>query len=396
MGWDDIEIDKLIKTNRKNLEKEIDNSGTQFPLFKNPTEDTPVETSEFLSHLNLEFLDPVLKEMFPRLEYIRLKVYARVRLVLFMKLRGIKCITDAYRILQTNPMVTENLGFYPDNLPVYETIRHFINDLLAEKVDKVFYRVVEEIDRRMKNKGEKLEKGREDATVITAKRNDDEAEYSGYYKTKGWKKDLLVSKQGIFLSYKDMGINDDEGYVLPYHLQKLKEVGINLDSLTVDGGYPSYENIAIAHCGYQTNLLYKPQKHWVYNEKGSPRKIRERYSRYWKDEWYKPDATIEYELQFLYKKGEYEYVGAYFRNLQVKKYEASEELRKEITQGRNESEGFNSYLKQRAGFESELPRKGKKEAFFHTTLCLLALNMVALTRLQNGITENLTSVAYLA
>ena len=193
MGWDDIEIDKLIKTNRKNLEKEIDNSGTQFPLFKNPTEDTPVETSEFLSHLNLEFLDPVLKEMFPRLEYIRLKVYARVRLVLFMKLRGIKCITDAYRILQTNPMVTENLGFYPDNLPVYETIRHFINDLLTEKVDKVFYRVVEEIDRRMKNKGEKLEKGREDATVITAKRNDDEAEYSGYYKTKGWKKDLLVS-----------------------------------------------------------------------------------------------------------------------------------------------------------------------------------------------------------
>jgi len=38
-------------------------------------------------------------------------------------------------------------------------------------------------------KGEKLEKGREDATVITAKRNDDEAVYSGYYKTKGWKKE---------------------------------------------------------------------------------------------------------------------------------------------------------------------------------------------------------------
>ncbi|MEA2054978.1 MAG: hypothetical protein U9O96_07750 [Candidatus Thermoplasmatota archaeon] len=396
MGWDEIQIDKLIKTNRKKLEKEIGNIGTQFPLFKNPTEYNPVETSEFLSHLNLEFLDPVLKEMFPRLEYIRLKVYARVRLVLFMKLRGIKRITDAYRILQTNPMVAENLGFYPNNLPRYETIRHFINDLLAEKVDKVFYRVVEEIDRRMKKKGEKLGKGREDATVITAKRNDNEAEYSGYYKTKGWKKDLLVSKQGIFLSYRDMGINDDEGYALPYHLQKLKEVGIKLNDSTVDGKYPTYENIAIAHCGYQTNLLYKPQKHWVYNEKGSPRKIRERYSRYWKDEWYKPDATIEYELQFLYKKGEYEYAGAYFRNLQVKKYEASEELRKEITQGRNENEGFNSYLKQRVGFESELPRKGKKEAFFHTTLCLLALNMVALTRLQNGITENITSVAYLA
>ena len=396
MGWDEIEIDKLIKTHRKNLEKEIGNSGTQFLLFKNPTEDNPVETSEFLSHLNLEFLDTVLKEMFPRLEYIKQRVYARVRLTIFIKLRGIRNLKEAYRTLQTNPRVAENLGFDPNNLPSYETIRHFINDLLAEKVDKVFCQVVKEIVRIAKKKGEKLEEGQEDATVITAKRNDNEAEYSGYYKTKGWKKDLLVSKQGIFLSYRDMGINDDEGYALPYHLKKLKEIEINLDSLTVDGGYPSYENIAIAHCEYQTQLLYKPQKHWVYNEKGTPRKIHERYSRYWKDEWYKPNATTEYELQFLYKKGEYEYVGAYFRNLQVKKYEASEEVRKEITRGRNGNEGFNSYLKQHVGFESELPRKGKKNAFFHTTLCLLALNMVALTRLQNGITENLTSVAYLA
>ena len=29
------------------------------------------------------------------------------------------------------------------------------------------------------------------------------------------------------------------------------------------------------------------------------------------------------------------------------------------------------------------------------TLCLLALNLVALTRLQNGVTDNLISVAYL-
>ncbi len=46
-------------------------------------------------------------------------------------------------------------------------------------------------------------------------------------------------------------------------------------------------------------------------------------------------------------------------------------------------------------FESNLPRKGMKITFFHTTLCLFSLNMVALTRLQNGITENLVSVAYL-
>jgi len=182
---------------------------------------------------------------------------------------------------------------------------------------------------------------------------------------------------------------------LLHHLQKLREIGIKLEELTVDGKYPTYENIAIAKCGYGTNLLYKPQKHWVYNEKGSVRKLHEKYSKYWRDNYYKANQSIDYELQFLYKKGEYEYVGAYFRNIQVKKYEVNEKLRKKIIRKRNGDEGFNSYIKQHVGFESDLPRKGRKNAFFHTTLCLITLNMVALTRLQNGIKENLTSVAYL-
>lgn len=58
-------------------------------------------------------------------------------------------------------------------------------------------------------------------------------------------------------------------------------------------------------------------------------------------------------------------------------------------------EGFHSYPKQRVGFECDLPRKGERQAFYHTTLCLLSVNLVALTRLQNGATENLTSMAYL-
>ena len=86
---------------------------------------------------------------------------------------------------------------------------------------------------------------------------------------------------------------------------------------------------------------------------------------------------------------------AWFRNHLVHRYQANEQLRDKIVQGRNQSEGFNSYLKQRVGFECMLPRKGAEHAFFHTTLCLLTLNLLALTRLQNGVTENLTSVAYL-
>jgi len=42
----------------------------------------------------------------------------------------------------------------------------------------------------------------------------------------------------------DMEINDNEGDALLHHLQKFREIGIKLEELTVDGKYPTYENIA--------------------------------------------------------------------------------------------------------------------------------------------------------
>jgi len=104
---------------------------------------------------------------------------------------------------------------------------------------------------------------------------------------------------------------------------------------------------------------------------------------------------LENKLHLLYRKREYEMVGAYYRNKRMEEWVNNKELWKEYGRERNLNEGFNSYLKQHAGFDSNLPRKGRKIAFFHTTLCLISLNLVALTRLQNGVTENLISVAYL-
>ncbi|HEC77094.1 MAG TPA: hypothetical protein ENI33_07555 [Thermoplasmatales archaeon] len=55
---------------------------------------------------------------------------------------------------------------------------------------------------------------------------------------------MLRDSHGIFISYEDMEINDNEGDALLHHLQKFREIGIKLEELTVDGKYPTYENIA--------------------------------------------------------------------------------------------------------------------------------------------------------
>jgi hypothetical protein len=190
-----------------------------------------------------------------------------------MKLRGIKTLTKAYRLLRTNPEVAKNLGFC--SLPTYETIRHFANDLLTAKVLKViFYAEVGEI--KAKLNGDLGKVTIEDATVITAKAKDPEAEYNGYYDDRGWKKDLVIDQPtGVFLSFSDLGINDNEADCLVGHLGELEKIGIHVGKNIVDGKYPTYENIAMAKHGYRTDLLYSPQEHWVHNPKGNQRRSKE-------------------------------------------------------------------------------------------------------------------------
>jgi len=84
MGWDEIEIERLIKSNRNFLDKEIERKYELPALFRNPTKYNPVETLEFLSHLNLSFVDNTLQQMFPRLSRIKENVYARIRFVVFI------------------------------------------------------------------------------------------------------------------------------------------------------------------------------------------------------------------------------------------------------------------------------------------------------------------------
>ncbi|MEM2388532.1 MAG: hypothetical protein QXW78_05415, partial [Candidatus Thermoplasmatota archaeon] len=63
-----------------------------------------------------------------------------------------------------------------------------------KKIEEIFYAVVKEIVKELKKNWEG--KLIEDATVITAKRGEKEAEYNDYYETKGWKKDLLIDSNG--------------------------------------------------------------------------------------------------------------------------------------------------------------------------------------------------------
>ncbi len=85
----------------------------------------------------------------------------------------------------------------------------------------------------------------------------------------------------------------------------------------------------------------------------------------------------------------------YFRNPYVQENEECSDAILDVYRLRNISEGVNSYMKTNLGLETHVNGKGMKNIDIHVTQCCIVLLAVALTRLQHGIIENLSSVAYL-
>lgn len=119
------------------------------------------------------------------------------------------------------------------------------------------------------------------------------------------------------------------------------------------------------------------------------------YNKRWKKPYYKKDASLKYKMQCLIEEAIYEPVAMYFRNDYMREYEECPDGVIDAYHRRNGSEGINSYMKEHLGLETHINGKGMKNIDLHVTQCCIALLAVTMTRLQNGIIENLASVAYL-
>jgi len=100
-------------------------------------------------------------------------------------------------------------------------------------------------------------------------------------------------------------------------------------------------------------------------------------------------------MKFLIKMGINDTVAMYFRNDYMQKYEECPDNVLDLYHMRNCNEGINSYLKDHLEFEVHLNGKGMKNIDLHVTECCIVMLAVAFTRLQHGIIENLSSVAYM-
>jgi len=144
------------------------------------------------------------------------------------------------------------------------------------------------------------------------------------------------------------------------------------------------------------HLKYKIQEGWTYNEKGTEENVKREYQKYHNEEDFKVNPSIDFMLEYLAKKEEYEVVGAYYRNKQMEYTEKNpEEARKETSERSNKTEGFFSVTKNTTILDSRPRKRGWKEFLRRCGISMLAHIFAALIRIQHGIKTALGCLTYI-
>lgn len=384
--------------------------------FADATREHSVRTSKFLDGLNLDPIMPELnkhysvpegKEDYPR--------RAMFKTMIWRKNKKIKYYTRTENYLNTHPDEAIELGFNIDMngdalIPDHETLRHFekirLGNGAMDAIMELFcIKVVGEGDKLGLKIGENTGT---DSTPIEIP-NDSAGTYNGHYKKKMVKAHITEDyDHNIPLAKKVCGGTDNDNQYLEGMLRNTSvSAKKNMRETWFDGGYNENKNIALAHVefglichyhidiGWRRNVTYEHRfngKTFTYTPE---QEINYLYRKYYDEPDYKKDASTEDMMQYLVKKGIYEPVAMYFRNPYVQKYEECPEAVLDMYHLRNHSEGINSYMKDNLGLETHINGKGMKNIDLHITQCCIVLLAVALTRLQHGIKDNLSSVAYL-
>ena len=398
----EIDIERKVekywgsKTRQLNIEDEekfqqmLQEIGKQFT---DPNIEHPVKALDFAYWLNPEPLLDVLESSYPYFKYIKQRFEPRMRFFAYMLLSRKKNLRQAYNSLTEKEY--QILGF-TEGKPTYELLREFIYERIGiERFPEVFKQILKEVVFLLKKKNICLGKHVfQDATDIRALKHDADAKYSGYYKHSGYKLDVtLDAEMDMPLCYTPIEITSDEGKNLVSSQKYLAGLGLHEMERVVDDKYATFENIAHSETN-KISLYYKIAKNWVPTKKSNLKKLKKLYQKYHKEDDFVVNPDLNFMLQYLYKKGEIESVGRYYRNQRMEEKD-SEEYQKKCKKRSSRMEGFFGRIKNTTLLDDRPCKRGWKGFLFRAGTAMLTLVFAALIRVQNGIYEDLTNVTYI-
>ncbi|MBM3120407.1 MAG: hypothetical protein FJ006_12850 [Chloroflexi bacterium] len=374
--------------------------------FIDPTPNNPIDAARFLSFLDLTAVLTVLEGFYCESWRHRHPPEAMLRLVALYKLKRFRFLTELWKLLDDETL--KLLGFRWK--PSYKTVWHWLNVRLGpEGLETVHSALMKAMNEALEIQGVSLGlKVAGDASPIQAMPRDKEARYNGYYKEVCYLVHRLIcSTTNLTLSCAVTPGNVDETYMMVVLLVKALLLGVFPNETGFDNGYASPWSYALL--GLTT---IKPfigfRKNAKSNWRGKPKTLRLRFKKMVKAGVLKADRlkalglnpdpdenNIEKILSGLTIAGQYEYVGAYYRNLSLDEFRRDKRgWIKLYVSMRNVIEGSNGHQKDWLDLDN-LRVKGLQNARLHTALSMLSEALFAYTRAQNGVLKGLTSTAYL-
>ena len=189
-------------------------------------------------------------------------------------------------------------------------------------------------------------------------------------------------------------------------LERAKEqVGASvLKETWFDGGFTGSENLAKVPVLLGLEARYKISDGWVeevrYPREGSgirtpEEQIERLYGDRYKEGWYWPGASLEYKMRCLVRAGECEAVAMHFRNAYIARSKREPKAVLDEYHQRNNCEGVNGHVKEHYALEVGLNVVGTRAITRHVLWTLIAEHVVAMVRLQHGVTGNLLSTTHI-
>ena len=357
----------------------------------------PLRLSWLLMLIEFEFLDSVLKKYYR--EDWRWKKFSRIsmfKLFVFRTLKGFDH-TRVIAHLRCHGQEAKELGFVKHNkilLPNHETERHWEKVRFGSfGLNAIFNALVERIRLLLLPLGIIL--GLcigQDSTMIRSCANDNEAQYNGHYKEKGWKADITIDTDlGIPIAKRLMGANDYDGNNFSFTIDNLhargifprQYVGDNHYATFLNYFYGAYINGIQMYCNFSSSAIYRYD---ATNET-----LFEQYQKLWQDPQYKNNPGFKDIADMFIKHGKQELIGACFRNYKFDEREEDPDGYLGIYHQRSKDESINGILAVNTGFE-KMKVLGRKNAELHLSGHLIALLVLALLRVQFGITTGLMKV----
>lgn len=368
--------------------------------FYNPDDDYPMRLALFLSFMDVTPLEEAMKPFYNRLASVKY-LGSMGRTLVFMKLKQLTP-DQTVNHLKTHPADAELLGYEKDmdgifDIPCGETIRlNLKNRFGAEGLRRIDRAIVIAFRREGEKFGVNFgSRCGSDAFPVESVGSDKEAEYNGHYGISGFKVAMTGSydeETGIVpLVGEVIGINEDEGKTLVSHVEELRDIGIQVEDLFVDGKYATVENIAQVEVGYGTSLHYDIAKNWVYNDQATFFNLKVEYQKFHQDSDFKVYVDNDDMMRYLVKKGECELVGHMIRNDHIAAKEECPDGYLDHFHQRNMTESENDYIKNDHGLQRAIKRRGKEAVEVEFYSSFLALHVLALIRLQQGCTRRLVS-----